>query len=206
MIKYIVLTLLAYFCGSIPSGVWIGKSVKGIDIRTVGSKNSGATNAYRILGAKCGIATLICDALKGYMPLFIASHFDISSKYIVFLGMVAIFGHSMSCFLDFKGGKGVATSLGVFLFLAPKAIFVAFLGFAIVVYFTRYVSLSSITGAIIMPLMTLILPAKEGVDKTTLVILSFIIGAFVIYKHKTNISRLLNGTESKIVFGKKKGR
>lgn len=201
--KYILLSLLAYFCGSIPSGVWIGKMVKGIDIRTVGSKNSGATNAYRTLGAKCGIATLILDALKGYLPLYIASHFDISDKYIVVIGLIAIFAHSMSCFLNFKGGKGVATSLGVFLFLAPKAVLVTFLGFAIVVYFTRYVSLSSITGAIILPIMVAVLPVKEGVDKMTLVILSFVIGAFVIYKHRSNISRLLNGTESKITFGKR---
>lgn len=201
--KYILLSLLAYFCGAIPSGVWIGKIFKGIDIRTVGSRNSGATNAYRILGAKCGIATLIMDALKGYLPLYIASHFNISDKYIVVLGLIAIFAHSMSCFLNFKGGKGVATSLGVFLFLAPKAVLVTFFGFLIVVYFTRYVSLSSITGAIILPVMVLILPVKEGVDKTTLVVLSFIIGAFVIYKHKSNIGRLLNGTESKITFGKK---
>ena len=203
MSKYVLLSLLAYFCGAIPSGVWIGKIFKGIDIRTVGSRNSGATNAYRILGAKCGIATLIMDALKGYLPLYIASHFNISDKYIVVLGLIAIFAHSMSCFLNFKGGKGVATSLGVFLFLAPKAVLVTFFGFLIVVYFTRYVSLSSITGAIILPVMVLILPAKEGVDKTTLVVLSFIIGAFVIYKHKSNIGRLLNGTESKITFGKK---
>lgn len=203
MSKYILLSLLAYFCGSIPSGVWIGKMVKGIDIRTVGSKNSGATNAYRTLGAKCGIATLILDALKGYLPLYVASHFDISDKYIVVIGLIAIFAHSMSCFLNFKGGKGVATSLGVFLFLAPKAVLVTFLGFAIVVYFTRYVSLSSITGAIILPIMVAVLPTKEGVDKMTLVILSFVIGAFVIYKHRSNISRLLNGTESKITFGKR---
>ena len=203
MSKYILLSLLAYFCGSIPSGVWIGKMVKGIDIRTVGSKNSGATNAYRTLGAKCGIATLILDALKGYLPLYVARHFDISDKYIVVIGLIAIFAHSMSCFLNFKGGKGVATSLGVFLFLAPKAVLVTFLGFAIVVYFTRYVSLSSITGAIILPIMVAVLPVKEGVDKMTLVILSFVIGAFVIYKHRSNISRLLNGTESKITFGKR---
>ena len=203
MSKYILLSLIAYFFGAIPSGVWIGKSVKGIDIRTVGSKNSGATNAYRILGAKCGIATLLMDALKGYLPLLIASHFNISDKYIVVIGLIAIFAHSMSCFLNFKGGKGVATSLGVFLFLAPKAVFVTFLGFLIVVYFTRYVSLSSITGAIILPTMVAILPAKDGVDKTTLVILSFVIGAFVIFKHRTNITRLLNGTESKITFRKK---
>ena len=202
MIKYILLSLLAYFSGSIPSGVWIGKTFKGIDIRTVGSKNSGATNAYRNLGAVYGIMTLVIDALKGYLPLLVASKMGVSEKYIVVIGLIAILGHSFSCFLNFKGGKGVATSLGVFLFLAPKAIGIATLGFLIVVFFTRYVSLSSITAAIILPIMTMILPAKDGVDKFTLSILSAFIGIFVIYKHKTNITRLLNGTESKIVFKK----
>ena len=202
MIKYILLSLLAYFSGSIPSGVWIGKTFKGIDIRTVGSKNSGATNAYRNLGAVYGIMTLVIDALKGYLPLLVASKMGVSEKYIVVIGLIAILGHSFSCFLNFKGGKGVATSLGVFLFLAPKAIGIATIGFLIVVFFTRYVSLSSITAAIILPIMTMILPAKDGVDKFTLSILSVFIGIFVIYKHKTNITRLLNGTESKIVFKK----
>ena len=202
MIKYILLSLLAYFSGSISSGVWIGKTFKGIDIRTVGSKNSGATNAYRNLGAVYGIMTLVIDALKGYLPLLVASKMGVSEKYIVVIGLIAILGHSFSCFLNFKGGKGVATSLGVFLFLAPKAIGIATLGFLIVVFFTRYVSLSSITAAIILPIMTMILPAKDGVDKFTLSILSVFIGIFVIYKHKTNITRLLNGTESKIVFKK----
>lgn len=202
MIKYILLSLLAYFSGSIPSGVWIGKTFKGIDIRTVGSKNSGATNAYRNLGAVYGIMTLVIDALKGYLPLLIASKMEISSQYTVVIGLIAILGHSFSCFLNFNGGKGVATSLGVFLFLAPKAVGIAVLGFLIVVFLTRYVSLSSITAAIILPIMVLIFPAKDGVDKLTLSILSILIGLFVIYKHKTNISRLLNGTESKIVFKK----
>ena len=168
----------------------------------MGSKNSGATNAYRNLGAVYGIMTLVIDALKGYLPLLVANKMGVSDKYIVVIGLIALLGHSFSCFLNFKGGKGVATSLGVFLFLAPKAIGIATLGFLIVVFFTRYVSLSSITAAIILPIMTMILPAKDGVDKFTLSILSVFIGVFVIYKHKTNITRLLNGTESKIVFKK----
>lgn len=201
--KYIILSLLAYFCGSIPSGVWIGKFFKGIDIRTVGSKNSGATNAYRNLGLKCGVATLLADALKGYLPLYIASCYDVSDKFIVILGLIAIMAHSMSCFLNFKGGKGVATSLGAFLFLAPKAIIVAALGFFIVVFSTRFVSLASITGAIILPIMVMILPAKVGVNKGMLVAIAFIIAIFVIYRHRSNIKRLLNGNESKINFRKK---
>lgn len=204
MIKNIILVLLAYFLGSIPNGVWLGKTFKGIDIRTVGSKNSGATNAYRNLGAKYGILTLLLDALKGFLPVFISYKVGIGPVFIVFIGFISILAHSFSCFLNFKGGKGVATSLGVFLFLSPKGILVALVGFLIVFYFTRYVSLSSITGAIILPIMTYILPVRDGVNKTTLSILVTIIGAFIIYKHKGNISRLLNGTESKIVFKKRK--
>lgn len=200
--KYILLCLVAYFSGSIPSGVWIGKTFKGIDIREVGSKNSGATNAYRNLGAKFGIMTLVLDALKGYLPLMIASRVGVTSVWIVIIGLVAILGHTFSCFLKFKGGKGVATSLGVFLFLAPEPILIATIGFLIVVFSTRYVSLSSITASIILPITVVLFPAKDGVDKLTLSVLTFAIGAFIIYKHKTNISRLLNGTESKIVFKK----
>ena len=108
----------------------------------------------------------------------------------------------MSCFLNFKREKGWQQVWEYFYFSSSK-LFGYIFAFAVVVFFTRYVSLSSITGAIILPIMTMLLPAKEGVDKTTLVILTFIIGVFVIYKHKSNISRLLNGTESKIIFGKK---
>lgn len=200
MIINIFLVVLTYLLGAIPNGVWIGKTFKGIDIRKVGSKNSGATNAYRNLGAKYGIATLVLDALKGFLPVFIAYKSGTSSIFIVSMGLIAILAHSFSCFLNFKGGKGVATSLGVFLFLSPKAVLVAVVGFLIVLYFTRYVSLSSVTGAVILPIMVYILPVREGVDKATLCVLVTIIGAFVIYKHKANISRLLNGTESKIVF------
>lgn len=202
MSKYIFLIFFTYFCGSIPSGVWIGKIFKGIDIRTVGSKNSGATNAYRNLGWKCGVGTLILDALKGYFPLYLANLLSVSDKFIIMLGLVAIVAHSASFFLNFKGGKGVATSLGVFLFLAPKAILVALLGFLIVVFFTRLVSLASITGAITLPIMVVLLPTKVGVDKNLLVIISFMIGIFVIYRHRANIRRLLNGTEEKILFKK----
>lgn len=200
MIVNICLIVLAYLLGAIPNGVWIGKTFKGVDIRTVGSKNSGATNAYRNLGAKYGIATLLLDALKGFLPVYIAYKVGANSSFIVFMGLIAILAHSFSCFLNFKGGKGVATSLGVFLFLSPKGVLVALVGFLIVLYFTRYVSLSSVTGAVILPIMVYILPVREGVDKGTLCVLVTIIGAFVIYKHKANISRLLNGTESKILF------
>ncbi len=203
MIRYIMLGIMTYFFGSIPTGVWLGKTFKGIDIRTVGSKNSGATNAYRNLGPTFGILTLIGDALKGYLPLLIASKYGVSSEYIVVLGLIGIFGHTFSCFLNFNGGKGVATSLGVFIFLAPTAILYAVIGFILVVSITKYVSLASMVAALILPIGVILLPVKIGVDKQMLSILSVIIGSFVIYKHKANITRLLNGTEAKITDKKK---
>ena len=117
---FFCLIVLTYFIGAIPSGVWIGKAFKGIDVRDYGSKNSGATNSYRVLGAKLGVVVLIMDVLKGFIPLYIASHFNLMYNDLVILGLVAILAHTFSCFISFKGGKGVATSLGVFLFLIPK--------------------------------------------------------------------------------------
>ena len=196
MSKYILLSLLAYFCGSIPSGVWIGKMVKGIDIRTVGSKNSGATNAYRTLGAKCGIATLILDALKGYLPLYVASHFDISDKYIVVIGLIAIFAHSMSCFLNFKGGKGVATSLGAMLAVHPVAALTCFAVFGVVVAVTKYVSLGSVIGIACSPIVVYLMGKKEAIPVTVF------LGLSVIYTHRANLKRVFSGNERKI--GQKK--
>lgn len=136
---FFCLIILSYFFGAIPSGVWIGKIFKNIDVRDYGSKNSGATNSYRVLGAKLGIAVLIIDVLKGFIPLYIASKFNLKYNDLVILGLVAILAHTFSCFISFKGGKGVATSLGVFLFLAPVITLILLVIFILVVYFTKYI-------------------------------------------------------------------
>ena len=190
-----LLMVLAYFFGAIPSGVWLGKIFKNIDVRDYGSKNSGATNSYRVLGAKLGIAVLIIDVLKGYIPLYIASKFNLKYNDLVILGLVAILAHTFSCFISFKGGKGVATSLGVFLFLAPVITLILLVIFILVVYFTKYISLGSITAAFLLPIFTFFTHRD-----TYLFALSVIIAIFVIYRHKTNISRLLSGTENKFKF------
>ena len=156
-----LLMVLAYFMGAIPSGVWLGKIFKNIDVRDYGSKNSGATNSYRVLGAKLGTTVLIMDVLKGFLPLYIASKFDLEYNDLVLIGLVAILAHTYSCFISFRGGKGVATSLGVFL----------------------------------LPIFTFF--SDKG---SYLFVLSLIIGIFVIYRHRSNISRLLSGTESKFKF------
>ena len=166
-----------------------------IDVRDYGSKNSGATNSYRILGAKLGVIVLVMDILKGFVPLYIASKFDLKYNDLVILGLVAILAHTFSCFISFKGGKGVATSLGVFLFLIPVITLILLVIFILIVYFTKYISLGSITAAFLLPIFTFFTHRDSY-----LFALSVIIGIFVIYRHKTNISRLLSGTENKFKF------
>ena len=197
MIKFLIFAVIAYIFGSLPCGGWLGKGVKNIDIREYGSKNSGATNAYRILGPKYGIMVLILDALKGYIPLYIASLFDIGGIYIILLGLVAILGHTFSFFLQFKGGKGVATSLGVFLFLMPKVVGVLVLVFILVVGISKYISLGSVICAGLLPILAYFMPVRDDATRLPLVVISLIVGIFVIYKHKANIQRLMEGKENK---------
>ena len=195
--KIIFFLVLGYVMGALPNGVWLGKYFKNIDIREHGSKNSGATNAYRVLGPKYGIMVLILDALKGFLPPFLASRFGVSGNILLVIGVLAIVGHSLSFFLNFKGGKGVATSLGVFLFLIPNVTLALLIIFILVVYFTRYISLGSIIAAAALPILTAFSPIRNNVGRTPLIIMTLIKGAFVIWRHRTNITRLMNGTENK---------
>ena len=195
--KTIFFLVLGYVMGALPNGVWLGKYFKNIDIREHGSKNSGATNAYRVLGPKYGIMVLILDALKGFLPPFLASRFGVSGNILLVIGVLAIVGHSLSFFLNFKGGKGVATSLGVFLFLIPNVTLALLIIFILVVYFTRYISLGSIIAAAALPILTAFSPIRNNVGRIPLIIMTLLIGAFVIWRHRTNIIRLMNGTENK---------
>ena len=124
---FFCLIVLTYFIGAIPSGVWLGKIFKNIDVRDYGSKNSGATNSYRVLGAKLGTAVLIMDVLKGFIPLYIASKFNLEYNDLVILGLVAILAHTFSCFISFKGGKGVATFFGCMTALSLNLVLVLIL-------------------------------------------------------------------------------
>lgn len=197
--NFLIMLILCYFIGAIPSGVWLGKIFKNIDVRNYGSRNSGATNSYRILGAKLGIAVLVADILKGLIPMLIASKYVDSSSKIIILGLVTILAHTYSCFIGFKGGKGVATTVGVFLFLAPTIILISALIFFTVFAMFRYVSLASIISAGALPILVFIIDKSNNIY---LFILSIVIGAFVIYRHKTNIERLFKGTETKFNFKK----
>ncbi|MBU0700866.1 glycerol-3-phosphate 1-O-acyltransferase PlsY [bacterium] len=195
LIIAVIFCLFSYLIGSIPTGYWIGLIVKRIDIRTVGSKNIGATNVFRILGRKYGILVLVMDILKGVIPVIAARiYFPCEFQVAwILIGMSAVCGHTWTIFLRFKGGKGVATSLGVFLGLAPVPVLIVIPVFAAIVYFTRFVSLGSIVSSLLLsPLVwifTRSLPLSVFcIAMTTLIIL----------RHIPNIKRLMKGEENKL--------
>ncbi len=204
--------VLAYLIGSVPFGYLAGK-LNGIDLREHGSKNIGATNAVRVLGKKWGIPVFICDFLKGYIPLAIViaamsggsmglTQFSLESMLWVLGVMFAlILGHTFTCFLHFKGGKGVATTAGCLFALSPIIGFSALVTWIVMMVLTRYVSLSSMVAGLAMMLAAAYEfwwsdAALSGADATLLSLL-FIVFALVVYKHRANILRLCQGTEPK---------
>ena len=197
MLKVLIFVIISYLLGSLPNGLYVA-NLKGIDIRNEGSKNTGATNVFRVMGAKFGILVLILDALKGFIPLFIAEKFGVTGNSLVLIGITAVIGHTFSPFLNFKGGKGVATSLGIFLYLAPIPMLITLLMFFVVVGITKYVSLGSVLASVMLPLLILFIPVNEKLgNKMIVFIISALLGSYIIYKHRANIQRLKNGTENK---------
>lgn len=186
-----ILAIVAYLLGSIPTGLLLGK-MYGIDVRTAGSGNIGATNVYRTVGKKIGIMTLIADCLKGLIPVLVARGLGMPELMIAGVGLAAFLGHVFPFYLKFKGGKGVATALGVFLGAAPAAIGGALLAFIAVVAKTRYVSLGSVIAAGVVPLLSFL---YRGLTPTTA--MAVVVSVIVIWRHHENIRRLLDGTENK---------
>ena len=202
---YIVTALAAYLLGSIPAGFLVARA-KGIDIRAVGSGNIGATNSMRVLGRPAGIFVLLVDVLKGYaavawLPILLLKFFDspmIDLEMLrIFAGIFAVLGHNYTCWLKFKGGKGIATTAGVYLSLAPAALGIALVVFILAILVTRYVSVGSIVAAIALPTAVWILQ----LDNLFLGTVTTVLGALAIFKHRSNIRRLMSGTENRI--GKK---
>jgi glycerol-3-phosphate acyltransferase PlsY len=187
-----ILLLCAYCIGSIPTGLLLAKAFGGVDIRTKGSGNIGATNVYRTLGRKIGLLTLVGDCLKGLLPVLAAKALQLPVAWIALIGIAAFLGHIFPIFLRFKGGKGVATALGVFLATTPFAVLGALVVFIAVLVSRKYVSLASIAAAAVMPLLTTLIYRDA-----TIVAMSLVISVIVILKHHENIARLRNGTESK---------
>lgn len=181
----------AYLLGSIPTGLLLGK-LYGIDVRQQGSGNIGATNLYRTVGRKVGVITLLGDCLKGLLPVLLAWKLGMGEPMQAWIGLAAFCGHVFSIFLLFKGGKGVATALGVYLALAPLAVLGALLVFIILVAIWRYISLGSVVAAAVMPVVIWFRPHSPE-----LLIATALISIIVIAKHHANIKRLLEGNEAK---------
>lgn len=189
----ILLILVSYLVGAIPFGLLLSKG-SGIDIRTQGSKNIGATNVSRLLGKKLGILTLLADIAKGFLPMFIAGHYfvDLPDKNVVIglCGAATVTGHMFPVYLGFKGGKGVATGLGVFLYLTPVAVPFCLVVFAATVAASGFVSLGSLLGSLtVLPVLWFL---QAELWK---IILAFFVVLMIWVKHHQNISRLLSGTE-----------
>lgn len=191
--------VLGHVCGSVPSGLWLVQAFHGIDIRNYGSKNIGTTNVFRIVGPKTAVLVLIADAFKGILAVGIMSYFFHNPLLDVVTALGALLGHNYSLFLGFKGGKGVATALGLLIFMMPKVAVASFGIWLVCVLLTRYVSLGSIMAAIFTPPLAWYLGYPSAY-----VIFSVVAAFFVVLRHKENIHRLLTGTESKIKPGNAK--
>jgi len=203
-ISYIATALLGYLLGSISTGFLVARA-RGVDIRTVGSGNIGATNAFRVLGKGLGIFVLLMDALKGWIAVQVGAYFinrllpgAALDNLRITAGIAAILGHNFTCWLNFKGGKGIATSAGVLIALVPWALVIILSIFIILFLTTRFVSVGSIAASFSLPFATWFTTKDVG-----LTIVTGAMGALAILKHRKNIQRLLNGTENRIQFKKK---
>jgi glycerol-3-phosphate acyltransferase PlsY len=209
MMEFVVFGLLAYLLGSIPTAVWIGKSWYGMDVREHGSKNAGATNTFRVLGKKPGIIVLLIDVVKGALAAALPVMFsqfspgisvEITIQLQIIASIFAVTGHVFPLFAQFKGGKGVATSLGVIIGLHPAAALIAFGVFLLVFMLSKFVSLGAIVTSICFPLIIRFVLKEESV---WLIGFSLVLSLLVILAHRKNIRRLLNGEESKMNLFKK---
>lgn len=206
----IILIILAYIIGSIPTAVWVSKSVFGIDIRDYGSGNAGATNSFRVLGTKWGSFVMLVDVTKGVIAtsLYILIPFYLTNElartnFMIALGMAAVLGHILPIFANFRGGKGVATLLGMALAIQPMVALLCLVVFLITLLSTRFVSLSSMfAGVAFMVLILFIFNEKETIYR----LFAIIVAMMVVVTHQKNISRLIKGTENKLPIFKNRGR
>jgi len=195
-VTFLFLLILAYLIGAVPCGVILTKLFGKADIRQAGSGNIGATNVYRVAGRGLGIATLIGDTLKGTVPTVLAAgSSSLSPAQVALIAAATFLGHLYPVYLRFKGGKGVATALGIFIVLSPQAVLLAFAVFALVLWKWRYISLGSISAAAVFPFLALLFE-----HSFPLFLSALFIASMVIVRHRTNIERLKCGTENKFNF------
>ena len=189
---FIALLILSYLIGSIPSGLIVGKAMYHKDLRHYGSGNIGATNAFRVLGKKAGVLVFLLDFFKGEFAVVLASAAIGTPCATVLAGVFVIIGHMHSIFLQMKGGKGVSTALGVISILMPKVAVIIVAVWGAIVFATRYVSLGSITAALMTPILAMAFSYHKYY-----VIFAIIAAAFIIIKHKDNIARIRKGRENR---------
>ncbi|MBQ7021656.1 MAG: glycerol-3-phosphate 1-O-acyltransferase PlsY [Phascolarctobacterium sp.] len=194
---YVLGYALGHLFGSVPCGLWIVQALHGIDIREYGSKNIGTTNVFRTVGAKTAALVMAADMLKGIIAVALINYLFHDHMVNVVTALGAVLGHSYSLFLGLKGGKGVATGLGLLLYLMPEACTISFGVWLVTVLITRYVSLGSIIASLTTPIL-----AWYFDYPVSYICLSVLCTFFIVIRHTENIKRLLNGTESKIKQGK----
>jgi acyl phosphate:glycerol-3-phosphate acyltransferase len=201
ILEFILLILSAYIIGSIPTSVWVGKAFFKLDVRDHGSGNAGATNTIRVLGWKAGLPVFIFDVFKGWIAVmlavfFVAHHFlpDQLVYLKIALAGAVVLGHVFPVFAGFRGGKGVATLLGVGIALYPVAVWIVLGIFIIILLATGYVSLGSIIGSLVFPFLEIFLLKQDNI---WLIGLSILVAIFIPFIHRKNIKRLLKGEESK---------
>ena len=195
--SYVIWYAIGHVCGSVPCGLWICKMIYGIDIRDYGSKNIGTTNVFRTVGWSAALAVLAGDILKGLLVVILADYLYHNPWLNLVTALGAFLGHSYSVFLGFKGGKSVATGVGMVIFLMPKVAIAVTLVWLALVFATRYVSLGSIVGALAAPFF-----AWYFAYPLPYCILAVFAAVTITVRHKDNIKRLMSGTESKIKPGK----
>jgi acyl phosphate:glycerol-3-phosphate acyltransferase len=220
MLNLLVVVILSYLAGSIPGSIIVSRLVKGIDIREHGSGNAGGTNVFRVLGWKWGVSVIILDALKGALAVIViarlylgsfpftnATPFDDFTLVQIICGIAAVVGHIWTVFAGFRGGKGIATALGFLITLITVDMLFALVVFTLTVTISRYISLGSIFAALSVPLILIVRENIFGVNIQgygTILPFVFIVVALVIFTHRENINRIINGNENKISFAKKK--
>ncbi|GAB3980922.1 glycerol-3-phosphate 1-O-acyltransferase PlsY [Spirosoma terrae] len=201
-----ITTIVAYLLGSIPTAVWYGQGFFGIDIRQHGSGNAGATNTFRVLGKRAGTIVMLVDVLKGYTAAIMANllwYLDIITQteimtFEIVFGLVAVIGHLYPIFADFKGGKGVASLLGMVLAIHPEMALVCIGIFLLVVIASQYVSLGSILAALAFPIL-LLLQVFGQKESPLLIVFGFVVFLMVVFTHQKNIGRLMRGQENRTI-------
>ena len=208
MIAYIIVARIAYFLGSISFSVIFSKKMAGFDVRQKGSGNAGTTNVLRSVGKKAAAITLICDILKGVVAILIAYLVgkivkDLNNSLLVQIaGIAVIIGHTFPIFFGFKGGKGIATSLGVLLVTNWNIGLICLIFALVLMILTRIVSLGSIAAAILFPVLVMFMPSNAYIVEGNYIVYAIILAVLVVFNHRANVKRLLNGTENKLDFKK----